>query len=148
MATTKASNQCHPQQAFNLPSQTPFQLPPPYQHPANGNLLTPFQLPLEKEAELQNWHVVDKFNKMLISFTIVKSKKLWTRKAEVNRFWRMCRRGEWWGWFSQLPEHTHSPAPGCPGTWCVQSGVVHTTLSNLSRHLSLDEGNQLTFKKF
>ena len=64
----------------------PVQLPPPYQHPANGNLLTPFQLPLEKEAELQNWHVVDKFNKMLISFKIVKSEKLLTFKAEVNRF--------------------------------------------------------------
>ena len=49
---------------------------------------------LPKEAELQNWHVVDKYNKMPISFKIMKSKKLWTPKAEVNRFWRIWRHGE------------------------------------------------------
>ncbi len=56
--------------------------------------MTPFQLPPPREAELQNWHVVDKINKMPFSFKIVKSKKLLTSKAEVNRFWRIWRQGE------------------------------------------------------
>ncbi|MEO5351183.1 MAG: hypothetical protein H7836_16300 [Magnetococcus sp. YQC-3] len=56
--------------------------------------MTPFQLPLPREAELQNWHVVDKYNNVPISFKIVKSKNLLTFKAEVNRFWRMWRHGE------------------------------------------------------
>jgi hypothetical protein len=65
--------------------------------------LTPFQLPPPREAELQNWHVVDKSNKMPISFKIVKSKNLLTFKAEVNRFWRIWRHGEEKGWFPGRP---------------------------------------------
>ena len=56
---------------LTCPARLPFQLPPPYQHPANGNLLMPFQLPPPREAELQNWHVVGKFNNMPILFKVV-----------------------------------------------------------------------------